>query len=608
MITKITSVNGDEYNVFFNDINDAFKAQAGEGATEVIQIHSLAEYYAFIEQVVGLGKVKYFALPLDEEPLDIDANTRVIKLPEGFRRNGIAVQGEHLAENLFFRIDRYFDIQDLGSDDLSIYIQWELPGTEGLRGISIPWVKDIESQPGKLIFGWALPEKLTSIAGNLKFSVRFFKLEGGVITYNFNTLPQTAKINASFNYDLTNMDALEVDETDVDTILNRLTNSSIGGVEVGKPVFYVELPEEIAADIILTDEHPTTVLTVSAYPADKEFTSIEYTWFKDSDIVKQGSDTEFVNTIDTVIDDNKRYFVKAPDAEEYELVTTAEAAEALATDRTLVYEEVSTLTVESSGNYQVKAIAKKTFPSVGGITQPGASSPESFSKSWNFEEPSEFVIKSVGPDSTSQPAAEEGKMVYTGKIISEGTKPDITITYPVAASGQQRFATYSHKLYRGINESMADKVEVTASEDPLKYIDINTEGYYQVEVTKRLNLVNETSTSPVVWITHKATPPVLTLLTSTMSVGSDPIKVKVSGLNPKYTYFYTWKRKASASDAEADYGNRDQLLSVTNSNEEKELSITPLGSGIYWVAVSARYNGDDATSISPEVSVYSPLA
>lgn len=608
MITKITSANGDEYNVFFNDINDAFKTQAGEDAAEVIQIHSLAEYYAFIQEIVSLDKPKYFVLPLDEEPLDIDANTRVIKLPENFRRNGIAVQGEHLAENLFFRIDRYFDIQDLGANDLTIWIQWELPGVVGFRGFSQPWVKDIESQPGKLIFGWALPEVLTSIAGNLKFSVRFFKKteEDDKVIYNFNTLPQTAKINASLNYDLNNTGVLYADETNAATILNRLTNSSIGGVEVGKPVFYVELPEEITSDIILTDEHPTTTLTVSAYPANKEFTTVEYTWCKDGSIDKNNSSIGFVNTLDDNANDDKRYFIKYPDTGEYKLVTTAEAAEALKTDRTLVYEEVSTLIVKSSGNYQVKAIAKKTFPAIDGVSQPEAQSPESFSKSWNFEKPSTFDVKTVGPNDTSQPAAEEGKMTYTSKIISEGAKPDITIIYPVVTDGQQSYASYSHVLYRGDDKDMANKEELAvSSEDPPKYT-IDTEGYYQVKIIKKLNLAEESEESSAVWITNKATPPTLTLVTSEISVSPAPITFKASNLKPGYEYFYTWKKKASTSEPEVDYGEK-KSFSVDSSEEVKELSITARDSGIYWVAVSARYNDDDATTISSEVSVYDPL-
>ena len=87
---------------------------------------------------------------------------------------------------------------DLNSCD--IFIQWETPkGTDGktIRSVSPEYIRDIESKPGKLIFGWALSDQITKQAGQLKFSVRFFKWEneeeaesGGNknLVYSFSTL------------------------------------------------------------------------------------------------------------------------------------------------------------------------------------------------------------------------------------------------------------------------------------------------------------------------------------------------------------------------------------------------------------------------------------
>jgi hypothetical protein len=58
-----------------------------------------------------------------------------------------------------------------------IFIQWETPRDASgniIKSVSPAYIKDIESEPGKLIFGWALSDAITGTAGTLKFSVRFF--------------------------------------------------------------------------------------------------------------------------------------------------------------------------------------------------------------------------------------------------------------------------------------------------------------------------------------------------------------------------------------------------------------------------------------------------
>ena len=65
---------------------------------------------------------------------------------------------------------------DLNNCD--IYIQWETPkDADGktIKSVSPAYIRDIASEPGKLIFGWALSDVITANPGNLKFSVRFFQ-------------------------------------------------------------------------------------------------------------------------------------------------------------------------------------------------------------------------------------------------------------------------------------------------------------------------------------------------------------------------------------------------------------------------------------------------
>ena len=133
MITKVNNTNTDEYSVFFEKVSTAI----GNG----VVIGSLAEYFNRLETIKGLpNAAKYLALPLDEPFFEIDTNTRNILVPAEFRRNGVGVVGDSMAESLFFSVDRYFDIQDLAQDDIQIYIQWETPAPNSVKGYSKPWL------------------------------------------------------------------------------------------------------------------------------------------------------------------------------------------------------------------------------------------------------------------------------------------------------------------------------------------------------------------------------------------------------------------------------------------------------------------------------------
>ena len=126
MITRIDANNVDKYSVFFNSVS-----------TETNSINSLNEYFGQLNNLIS-GKendpeiIKYLKLPLDEDYLAIDANTRRINIPANFSRNGIGVVGDNTAEVVYFSVDRYFDAIDLGGDDINIVIQWKTSTAEGL--------------------------------------------------------------------------------------------------------------------------------------------------------------------------------------------------------------------------------------------------------------------------------------------------------------------------------------------------------------------------------------------------------------------------------------------------------------------------------------------
>lgn len=182
-------------------------ADLNNGAT----INSLETYFSHIKTLLSLTKNsdnnygrKYSILPVmsENDYFNIDANTRTIKVPDAFRKNGLGVQGDQTAETIYFKINRYFDAMDLNNTD--IYIQWE--NANGDQGLAKEWVRDIETYDDYMVFGWVLGDLITKVPGILKFSIRFIKTqqksagsEEKIITYSLNTLTAQAMINSSLD-------------------------------------------------------------------------------------------------------------------------------------------------------------------------------------------------------------------------------------------------------------------------------------------------------------------------------------------------------------------------------------------------------------------------
>lgn len=251
-----------------------------EGFSPLIGITTLEEYFAHIADLSLINR-KYTVLPLDEPHFEINANTRAITVPADFKKNGVAVQGDDLAEVLYFKIDRYFDYMDL--NNCEIFIQWETPkASDGtiVKSASPAYIRDIESEPGKLIFGWVLDDSITGASGNLKFSIRFFQwdptTEDKVLAYSLSTLTATVTIHPSINFNPEKDEILNLDDIG-DRLLERLENSIIvGGYSAAEPEFILNLLDQ---EVHEYDFDPNgTILQVLAFAPDTG--SISYSWRK----------------------------------------------------------------------------------------------------------------------------------------------------------------------------------------------------------------------------------------------------------------------------------------------------------------------------------------
>ena len=196
MIVQINKDNSSDYNGWFSEITDAFK-NSGNPEIENIVIDTLEAYYAHIEEIARNFGGKFLRMPVDEDFLLINNNTREISVNKtSFAKNGIAVEADHLAEIVYFKADRYFDRMDLSQNKMHIEIRWSLLNAKRQvvkYGASQALFIDAESFPGEIIFGWAITRDMCSEAGSLSFSVCFYIGENkaaeeiGLRDYSLNT-------------------------------------------------------------------------------------------------------------------------------------------------------------------------------------------------------------------------------------------------------------------------------------------------------------------------------------------------------------------------------------------------------------------------------------
>lgn len=272
MITYVNSSNAEKYSILFSAATQSLikakvinpvmgedgKPLKNEDGLIVAEapITTVEQYFTYLPDLIELGasdikyeKIRslgrrYTMLPLDENVFLVDGNSRTITVPPAFQTNGVAVQGDKYAEIIYFMVDRFYDITDL--DTCDIYIQWT--NANGESGVSTPWVVDIESEPNKMIIGWALSNDITKYAGTLKFALRFFQWDdksSSSIKYSWSTLTQTVAIKNSLDFIFGNGKYMIEDENN-DLITNRIINSEThlaGVAQAEKPEYLLDLIE-----------------------------------------------------------------------------------------------------------------------------------------------------------------------------------------------------------------------------------------------------------------------------------------------------------------------------------------------------------------------------
>lgn len=148
------------------------------------------EYYGLLYKIQDENPPSIAVLAPAYEPfIEIDWSTRTIHTPEF-----ISVKSDHRSETVFFKMGRYYDCIDL-SQTIGI-IQYINALGEG-RVYAIPFYDvDTCSDENMILFPWVIEGEATKAAGEIQFSIRFYKLDdsGTYLTYNLNTLPAKTKV------------------------------------------------------------------------------------------------------------------------------------------------------------------------------------------------------------------------------------------------------------------------------------------------------------------------------------------------------------------------------------------------------------------------------
>jgi hypothetical protein len=171
-------------------------------------VTTVAEYFQVLDRLKNTNHWPlYVRLPFSEPFFTINANTRVINVPTEFRNNGIAVAGDHLAEILYFEVNRFYDTTDLAlCGENGITIQWVAGDA---KGVDTAYALDYDED--RLIFGWIISglvaDKIgpAAKAGQVEFAINFQIKDGTTVVFNMNTVSAKVQVKNSIGVDYSNV-------------------------------------------------------------------------------------------------------------------------------------------------------------------------------------------------------------------------------------------------------------------------------------------------------------------------------------------------------------------------------------------------------------------
>lgn len=478
-----TTALWDKYTILFNK---AWKELANLDPSPLTEdelnnydtFQNLEHYFSHMGDLVSVD-ARYLLLPLDETPFRIDANARTITIPSDFSKCG-GVRTDNMCEIATFVIDRYFDYQDLSEAD--IVIQWI--NAAGEEGFSYHLGLDLESEPGKIRFGWALTRDVTKAAGKVQFSVRFFKKKSGTndFSYLLNTLPATITIKESLDVDMGAEDVIK-ENNPLGLFQAFVSNSQNPTYEKpATPVFNnptYQLPSTAALDI----ENDNLRLYAQATAADNG--NLTYYWH-----YTPSNDTN----VDKIIDE---------DDSNYEISSTWIKAETFPAERGArkYYEMTSELPVSYSlyqGDWPpaedvelYEKVSELHIVKGGGLVT-GSYKVEAINKSYSENNPNYGKGESGICQLLAPNVIKFSSNVEDSDVIMDKDTKSAILSVQIAEDPNEPELFYNWESR--IGDGSEGYISVGENERNYK---VTTPGFYRVEVTSKLNRTEETAVSGI---------------------------------------------------------------------------------------------------------------
>lgn len=554
MIIRVDNTNRVQYEALFTRAYEDLVAAGVTVETSTPgRFTSLEEFFSKITDIIAANRNYLIRIPVDEPVLAIDANKRTIDTT--LFTKCVNVQSDQIAETVVFSIDRYYDYMDL--KNTSIWVQWTAPGVDGkLReGATEISLIDVETEPGKVRFGWPLDADITKVPGKVQFSVRFFikkdvevpNKDGGVdieerVVYSFNTLPATLTIQTALQPTLN--EATSVNKPD-GLFAYAIRNSLYSGKDTTIPQTpsFAAPGQDLPTEATLVDD----ALTLMAQAVVGDTNEIAYRWtyrpatgedLSEKDVTESGHGTvgvayrksiastrvlsdDYYDATNVTASSNKdvyyshvendKAFVEAfkPYTGEVKKVEQSDGTFlTVSTDGLPLYEKYSTFTVPATGavtgTYICYAVANNGF--INGEEQPSY--------------PCKLVSPSIiSAENISKPLA-KSLIMTVPKDAEEGAAAQATLSMEIAkAPSDNSIYTYN---YLKSNTEAGELASVSDGYIADNHFDVELPGWYTVHAKSDLNRQTNPYETPYrCKVTYAPEIPSVTFTTSDMDDKDD---------------------------------------------------------------------------------------
>lgn len=310
------------YKIIFDQLN--------EDNVLSTTVTDLVTYYSHLDEIEDKYGPEFLRLlPVEEDYFYIDLNTRTITKPKALTDNKwiVGVKEDHLAELLWFKVDRFIDGQDLAicfpmenaeKQQGQTYVQWKNSKEQGLDT-----VRHVQIEEDVIYFAWYLRAHKSSditnystyssgplsASGKLTFSILFeYRMSGDAkkpdrsspVLFSLNTNTVTCDVLSNLTETLPSNTIWEVEDTsDIEYTRPRFSevfnNTKGAKANISTDLPLVQDLTEQAEDGSLYED---LVIEASPVNSDKPLT---YRWYRNAIEIpvvdEEGNSTTSKNTI-----------------------------------------------------------------------------------------------------------------------------------------------------------------------------------------------------------------------------------------------------------------------------------------------------------------------